>query len=41
MVKAVLSRHRDEERRDALRALLMQPLMTAAHPAFAAVRRLF
>ena len=39
IIKDVLSRHRDEERRDALRALLMQPLMTAAHPAFAAVRR--
>ena len=39
MVRDVLSRHRDEERRDALRVLLMQPLMTAAHPAFAAVRR--
>jgi uncharacterized protein (TIGR02678 family) len=35
----VLGRHRDEERRDALRALLMCPLMTAAHPNFAAVRR--
>jgi uncharacterized protein (TIGR02678 family) len=38
-VKDVLSRHRDEERRDALRALLMCPLMTAAHPEFGAVRR--
>jgi uncharacterized protein (TIGR02678 family) len=38
-VKDVLSRHRDEERRDALRALLMCPLMTASHPAFGAVRR--
>ena len=38
-VKDVLSRHRDEERRDALRALLMCPLMTAAHPDFGAVRR--
>ena len=38
-IKDVLSRHRDEERRDALRALLMTPLMTAAHPAFGAVRR--
>ena len=38
-IKDVLSRHRDEERRDALRALLMRPLMTAAHPDFAAVRR--
>jgi len=35
----VLSRHRDEERRDALRALLMCPLMTAAHADFGAVRR--
>jgi uncharacterized protein (TIGR02678 family) len=35
----VLNRHRDEERRDALRALLMTPLMTAAHPEFGAVRR--
>jgi len=38
-VKDVLSRHRDEERRDALRALLMRPLMTAADPDFGAVRR--
>lgn len=38
-VKDVLTRHRDEERRDALRALLMCPLMTAAHPDFGAVRR--
>jgi uncharacterized protein (TIGR02678 family) len=38
-VRDVLSRHRDEERRDALRALLMCPLMTAAHPDFGAVRR--
>lgn len=38
-IKDVLSRHRDEERRDALRALLMRPLMTAAHVDFAAVRR--
>lgn len=38
-VKDVLARHREEERRDALRALLMCPLMTAAHPAFHAVRR--
>ena len=38
-VKDVLSRHRDDERRDAVRALLMRPLMTAAHPAFGAVRR--
>jgi len=38
-VKDVLARHREEERRDALRALLMCPLMTSAHPAFHAVRR--
>lgn len=38
-VRDVLSRHRDEERRDALRALLMCPLMTASHPEFGAVRR--
>jgi uncharacterized protein (TIGR02678 family) len=38
-VKDVLLRHRDEERQDAMRALLMSPLMTAAHPAFGAVRR--
>lgn len=38
-VNDVLARHRDEERRDALRALLMAPLMTASHPAFGAVRR--
>lgn len=38
-VRDVLSRHHDEERRDALRALLMSPLMTAADPAFGAVRR--
>jgi uncharacterized protein (TIGR02678 family) len=38
-VRDVLSRHRDEERRDAVRALLMCPLMTAAHPDFGAVRR--
>ncbi len=38
-VRDVLSRHHEEERRDALRALLMAPLMTAAHPAFGAVRR--
>jgi len=38
-VKDVLARHREEERREALRALLMCPLMTAAHPAFHAVRR--
>lgn len=36
---SVLARHRDQERRDALRALLMRPLMTAAHPDFVAVRR--
>jgi uncharacterized protein (TIGR02678 family) len=38
-VKDVLARHREDERRDALRALLMCPLMTALHPAFNAVRR--
>jgi uncharacterized protein (TIGR02678 family) len=38
-VKDVLARHREEERRDAVRALLMCPLMTAAHPSFHAVRR--
>jgi uncharacterized protein (TIGR02678 family) len=38
-VRDVLSRHREEERRDATRALLMCPLMTAAHPGFGAVRR--
>lgn len=38
-VREVMSRHSEEERRDALRALLMAPLMTAAHPAFGAVRR--
>jgi uncharacterized protein (TIGR02678 family) len=38
-VNDVLSRHREDERRDALRALLMCPLMTAANPAFGAVRR--
>jgi uncharacterized protein (TIGR02678 family) len=36
---SVLVKHREQERRDALRALLMRPLMTAAHPEFAAVRR--
>lgn len=36
---SVLARHRDQERRDALRALLMRPLMSAAHPDFVAVRR--
>ncbi len=35
----VLSRQHGEERRGALRALLMSPLMTATHPAFGAVRR--
>lgn len=35
----VLARHREQERRDALRALLMRPLMTAAHADFAVVRR--
>lgn len=38
-VEDALSRHRDDERREATRALLMCPLMTAAHPAFGAVRR--
>lgn len=38
-VRDVLASHRKEERRDALRALLMCPLMTATHPAFHAVRR--
>jgi uncharacterized protein (TIGR02678 family) len=38
-MKDVLSRHREEERREAVRALLMCPLMTAAHPDFGAVRR--
>lgn len=38
-VKDVLARHREDERRDALRALLMCPLMAASHPAFHAVRR--
>lgn len=33
------TQHRDDERRQALRALLMTPLMSAAHPDFAAVRR--
>jgi uncharacterized protein (TIGR02678 family) len=33
------SRHRDDERLQALRALLMTPLMTPAHEDFAAVRR--
>jgi uncharacterized protein (TIGR02678 family) len=36
---SVLAKHREQERRDALRALLMQPLMTAAHADFPAVRR--
>jgi uncharacterized protein (TIGR02678 family) len=35
----VLEKYRNQERREALRALLMRPLMTAAHPGFAAVRR--
>ena len=38
-VRDILSLHRDDERRDALRALLMCPLMTAVHPDFGAVRR--
>ena len=38
-VKDVIAQHREDERRDALRALLMCPLMTAADPAFHAVRR--
>jgi hypothetical protein len=38
-IKDVLSRHRDAERREALRALLMRPLMTAADADFGAVRR--
>lgn len=38
-VRDVLASHREEERRDALRALLMCPLMTATHSAFHAVRR--
>jgi uncharacterized protein (TIGR02678 family) len=38
-IKDVLSRHGEEERRDALRALLMTPLMTASHRDFGAVRR--
>jgi uncharacterized protein (TIGR02678 family) len=33
------TRHRDDERSQALRALLMAPLMTPAHESFAAVRR--
>lgn len=33
------ARHRDDERSQALRALLMTPLMTPAHESFAAVRR--
>jgi len=33
------AQHRDDERCQALRALLMTPLMTSAHDAFAAVRR--
>ncbi|OGA38289.1 MAG: TIGR02678 family protein [Betaproteobacteria bacterium RIFCSPLOWO2_12_FULL_62_13] len=35
----VLTRHRVEERERAMRALLMHPLMTAAHPDFGLVRR--
>lgn len=35
----VLTRHRVDERERALRSLLMQPLMTAAHPDFGSVRR--
>lgn len=38
-VESVLVKHRDQQRRDALRALLMCPLMTTAHPDFALVRR--
>ena len=33
------ARHRDDERRQALRALLMTPLMTPAHDSFTAVHR--
>ncbi|MDP2809704.1 MAG: TIGR02678 family protein [Rhodocyclaceae bacterium] len=33
------AQHRQEEYRGALRALLMQPLLTSSHPEFAAVRR--
>lgn len=33
------AQHREEEYRDAVRALLMHPLMTSDHPDFAAVRR--
>ncbi|HET8936921.1 MAG TPA: TIGR02678 family protein [Polyangiales bacterium] len=36
---ATLELHRSEERRQALRALLMRPLLTAADASFAAVRR--
>ncbi len=35
----VLERNRQEERQQALRALLAQPLMAASHPAFPRVRR--
>lgn len=35
----VLTRHRVDERERALRSLLMQPLMTSAHPDFGSVRR--
>jgi uncharacterized protein (TIGR02678 family) len=38
-LNSVLEKHREQERRDALRALLMRPLMTAAHADFIAVRR--
>ena len=33
------AQHRQEEYRDAVRALLMHPLMTSDHPDFATVRR--
>ncbi|NMG63814.1 TIGR02678 family protein [Azoarcus indigens] len=33
------AQHREEEYRDAVRVLLMRPLLTSDHPAFAAVRR--
>jgi len=33
------SNHKDDERRQALRALLMSPIMTPSHDSFAAVRR--
>lgn len=38
-IGAQQARHKQEEYSTALRALLMQPLMTAAHPDFIAVRR--